>query len=79
MLIDGSTFIYSYPPQSGTFAEYSEMSFAGKIAQISQNDRRVDIIFDKYKKRQLKSLNKKIKGNRRMRCKITLRGKIPNK
>ena len=31
ILIDGSAFVYSYPPQNGTFAEYSEMSFAGKL------------------------------------------------
>ena len=55
MLIDGSTFVYSYPPQNGTFAEYSEMSFAGKIAQISQNHRRVEIVFDTYKQDSLKA------------------------
>ena len=37
MLIDASVFIYSLTPQTGTFAEFSEMTFAGKIAQFSLN------------------------------------------
>ena len=55
MLVDGSTSVYSYAPQNGTFAEYSEMSFAGKIAQISQNHRRIDTVFETYKQDSLKA------------------------
>ena len=49
MLINGSVFIYSLTPQTGTFAEFSEMTFAGKIAQFSLNHHWVDVVFDRYK------------------------------
>ena len=77
MLIDGSAFVYSHPPQNGTFAEYSEITFAGKIAQLSQNHRRVAVVFDQYKQDSLKAHTRKSRGTGK-RCKVTLPGKVPN-
>ena len=66
MLIDGSVFIYSLTPQTGRFAEFSEMTSAGKIAQFSLNHHWVDVVFDRYKPGGLKAYTResRAKGKR---------------
>ena len=62
MLLDGSAFVYAFPSQTGTFAEYSENALTEKIAQFSQNHRRADVAFDQYRPDSLKAYTRISRG-----------------
>ena len=75
MVIDGSAYVYSLSPHTGTLAEYSERIFSEKISQFSLQHCRVDVFFYQYKSDSLKAYARESRGMGK-RCKVTLSGKV---
>ena len=77
-LLIGYLFIKtSWPHQKFKItAGYANTDFSGKVSKIASNYRRVDIVFDDYRKDSLKSYTRMSRGEGR-RCKVTPSGKVP--
>ena len=78
IIIDGSAMINSLPPRSSkTFDEYAREDILSKVESFGAKYKRVDIIFDIYKKSSLKSETRSKRGQG-MRRRVTGGSKTPS-
>lgn len=64
IIIDGSALINCKPPRSSkTFNEYAKEVIVPKAESFGTKYERVDIVFDEYKKSNLKPDQKEVRGS----------------
>jgi hypothetical protein len=77
IIIDGSAFVNSLPPQtSKTFEQYAALDVIPTILAYSSKFKRIHIVFDVYWSTSLKAETRSKRGSG-ARHRVTAKGKIP--